>query len=128
MSDTFQPADAFSFGHTIAQVKQGVDAATGAQAELTHKASQAGKDLTVFAQANMEAMSHASQVFAAGSQDLLRQMAEAGQTAMQEAMNNMRAFSSVKTPKAMIELHATIIRSTATHAVAEAAPPHPVRR
>ena len=128
MSSTYLDADAFSFDRTIADVKQGVASAASAQADLTSKATQAGKDLVVFNQGNMEAVAQACQVFAAGSQDLLRQMAEAGQAAMHEALTSMKAIAGAKTPKAMVELQATFLRSTAIQAITEGAPHRPVRR
>lgn len=118
---TFPAADAFSFGRTIADMKQGVDAATGAQSDMTHKAAQIGKDLVAFSQGNMEAFAQASQVFAAGSQDLLREMMSAGQAIMQEALSNMRAAASAKTPKAAIELQVNFVRSSTIQIITESA-------
>ena len=120
-STSFPAADAFSFDRTIADMKQGVDAATGAQSDMTHKATQAGKDLVVFAQGNVEAIAQASQVFAAGSQDLVREMMEAGQAIMQEALSNMRAAAAAKTPKAAIELQVNFIRSSTVQVITESA-------
>ena len=122
MSNTaFPAADAFSFDRTIADMKQGVDAATGAQSDMTHKAAQIGKDLVAFSQGNMEAFAQASQVFAAGSQDLFREMMSAGQAIMQEAMSNMQAAGSAKTPKAAIELQANLVRSSTIQIITESA-------
>ena len=120
-STSFPAADAFSFDRTIADMKQGVDAATGAQSDMTQKATQAGKDFVVFSQGNMEAVAQATQVFAAGSQDLIREMMEAGQAIMQEALSNMRAAASAKTPKAAIELQANFIRSSTIQVITESA-------
>ena len=120
-STSFPAADAFSFDRTIADMKQGVDAATSAQSDMTQKATQAGKDLVAFAQGNVEAVAQASQVFAAGSQDLMRAMMESGQAIMQEALSNMRAAATAKTPKAAIELQANFIRSSAIQVITESA-------
>jgi hypothetical protein len=122
MSNTsFSAADAFSFDRTIADVKQGVDAATGAQSDMTNKAAQIGKDFVAFSQGNMEAFAQASQVFAAGSQDLLKEMMSVGQAVMQEALGNMRAAASAKTPKAAIELQANFVRSSTIQIITESA-------
>ena len=75
----------------------------------------------MFSQGNLEAMAQAGQVFAAGSQELFRQMTEAGQAAIQEAMASMQAIASAKTPKERIELQANLVRSSAVHVVTEAA-------
>lgn len=120
-STSFPAADAFSFGRTIADMKQGVDAATGAQSDITHKAAQLGKDFVAFSQGNMEAFAQASQVFAAGSQDLIREIMSAGQAIMQESLSNMRAAASAKTPKAGIELQANFVRSSTIQIITESA-------
>ena len=124
-SSSYSNADAFSFARTIAGPQSGMEqdaaSATRAQADLTSKAAQAGKDLVVFSRGNMEAVAQASQVFAAGSQDLVRQMAEAGQAAMNEALTGMKAITAAKTPKAMVELQATFLRTSAIQAITEAA-------
>ena len=120
-STSFPAADAFSFDRTIADMKQGVDAATSAQSDMTQKATQAGKDFVVFTQGNVEAIAQASQVFAAGAQDLMREMMEAGQAIMQESLSNMRAAAAAKTPKAAIELQANFIRSSTIQVITESA-------
>lgn len=114
-------ADAFSFDRTISDMKQGVASATSAQTDMTAKATQAGRDFAVFSQGNMEAIAQASQVFAAGSQDLFRQMTEASQTAMHEMLAGVRAIASAKTPKVMIELQANFARTSAIQAITESA-------
>ena len=122
MSTTsFPAADAFSFDRTIADMKQGVDAATGAQSDMTHKAAQLGKDFVAFSQGNVEALAQASQVFAAGSQDLIREMMSAGQAIMEEGLSNMRAVASAKTPKAAVELQANFVRSSTVQIITESA-------
>lgn len=121
-STTFpMAADAFSFDRTISDMKQGVASATSAQTDVTAKATQAGKDFAVFSQGNMEAIMQASQVFAAGSQDLFRQITEAGQAAMHEMLAGVRAVAAAKTPKAMIELQANLARSSAIQSITEGA-------
>lgn len=120
MSSTIFPtADAFSFDRTIAGVKGSMESATGAQADLASKATQAGKDMMVFSQDNVQAIAQATQVFAAGSQDLLRQMAEAGQAAMSEMMSNIRAAATATSPKAMIELQANLVRTATIQAITD---------
>lgn len=114
-------ADAFSFDRTVSGLKQGMESASHTAQEASQKAALASKDLLVFSQGNFEAVAQASQVFAAGAQDLFRQMAEAGQAAMQEVMSNMQAIASAKTVKDRIELQANLVRSTAVHAVTEGA-------
>lgn len=121
-SSLYSPnADAFSFDRTVSSLKQGMESASTATSDASQKATQAGKDFMVYSQGNMEAFAQASQLFVAGSQDLFRQMAEAGQTAVQEAMGSLRAVSLAKTAKERIELQATFARTAAIHAVTESA-------
>ena len=120
-TDPTSNADAFSFGRTIASVKQGMADASNAQSSLSAKTSKAGMDLMVFSKANLEAVAHSGQVYAAGMQSLLRDITETGQTAMQEALANMRALTDARTPKAAIELQATIVRTAAVHAITHGA-------
>ena len=84
-------------------------------------AAQIGKNFVAFSQGNMEAFAQASQVFAAGSQDLIQEMMSAGQAIMQEALSNMRAVASAKAPKAAIELQANFVRSSTVQIITESA-------
>jgi len=104
--------DMSTFDRTVSDMKTGVQPATNAQ-------TKAAKDIAAFGQGTLEAIMQASQIFAAGSQELLKQMTEASQTAMSEAMANMKALSSAKTPKEAIELQATIVRTAAIRTVSE---------
>ena len=105
---------------TVADLKQGVETVTSAQAAASEKALKAAKDVAAFSQGSFEALTQASQTYAAGSQDLFRQMFAAGQSAYAEAFNNVRAIMGAKTAKERIELQANFARTAAVRAVSEA--------
>ncbi len=116
MSTTVQPAD---FNHTAGNIKQSVDAATAAQSHASERVWKTGKEFAAFNQGLLQAYFEAGQIYAHGSQDLFRQVAESTQAAFVETMNNFRAVAAAKTVKERIELQANFARSTALRTVAE---------
>ncbi len=108
-----------SFDSTVADLKNGADSATAAYGAMSEKATKTAADLTAFNRGTLEALAQAGQIFAAESQDLFRQAAEAGQTAFTESLNNLRAIASAKTLKERFELQANFVRTSAISAVSE---------
>jgi phasin family protein len=70
-----------------------------------------------FSQGNVEALVKSGQIWAAGWQDLSKQMAASAQTAMDETMSAFKAMTSVKSLKEALDLQATLARSTVEKAV-----------
>ncbi len=116
VQSTVEPA---GFNRAVADIKQNAEATTAAQSQASEQAWKTGKEFTVFSQGMFEAYGQAGQIYAQGSQDLFRQMAESSRTAFAEALNGFRAFVTAKTVKDRIELQANFARTTAIHAVAE---------
>lgn len=112
-------SDPFSFGRTIADLRQGADSAATAQAQASEKAMNTAKDFATFNQGTLEAITQACQTIAAGSQDLFRQMALASQAAFTEAASGLRALATAKTVKERLELQASLARTAAHLAVSE---------
>ncbi len=108
-----------SFNETVADLKHGADSATAAYGAMSEKAAKTATDLTAFHRGTLEALAQAGQIFAAESQDLFRQAAEAGQAAFTESLNNLRAIATAKTVKQRLELQANFIRSSAILTVSE---------
>ncbi len=108
-----------SFNETVADLKHGADSATSAYSAMSEKAAKTATDLNAFNRGTLEALAQAGQIFAAESQDLFRQAAEAGQTAFTESLNNLRAITSAKTMKERLELQANFVRTSAISAVSE---------
>ncbi len=108
-----------SFNETVNDLKHGADSATAAYGAMSDKAAKTATDLTAFNRGTLEALAQAGQIFAAESQDLFRQAAEAGQTAFTESLNNLRAITSAKTVKERLELQVNFVRTSAISAVSE---------
>ncbi len=105
---------------TVADLKQGVETMTTAQTAASQKAMKAAQDVAAFSQGSLQAFTEASQAYAAGSQDLFRQMFAASQSAYAEVFNNVRAIMGAKTAKERLELQANFARTSAVRAVSEA--------
>ena len=116
MSTTVQPA---KFNDTVGNIKQSVEAATAAQSHASERVWQSGKEFAAFNRSVLQAYLEAGQIYAHGSQDLFRQVAESTQAAFLETLNNIRAVAAAKTVKERIELQANFVRSTALRTVAE---------
>ena len=108
-----------SFNETVNDLKHGADSATAAYSAMSEKAAKTATDLTAFNRGTLEALAQAGQIFAAESQELFRQAAEAGQTAFTEGLSNLRAIASAKTVKERLELQANFVRTSAISAVSE---------
>jgi hypothetical protein len=108
-----------SFNETVDDLKHGADSATAAYGSMSEKAAKTATDLTAFNRGTLEALAQAGQIFAAESQDLIRQMTEAGQAAFTESLNNLRAIAAAKTVKERLELQANFVRTSAISAVSE---------
>jgi hypothetical protein len=116
MSSTTAEAysNSHAFDHTVADLKEGVAAATAAQTEASERVFKTAKDLVAFNQGTLQAVTQASQILAAGSQDLAKQMVASGQSAFAEFLSGLRALALAQTARERIELQAGLA-STAAH-------------
>jgi phasin family protein len=96
------------FTETQAKVKQGME-----------KAMKTAEELVAFSQGNVEAMVKSGQVWAAGVQDISKQMAATAQASFEETVTTFKALSSVKSLKDAIELQTSFARSTMEKTLAE---------
>lgn len=108
-----------SFERTVADLKAGIANATAAQAEASDKVFKTSKDILAFQQATIEAIVQASQIFAAGAQDLFRQAFESNQSAFAETLNGVRAIATATSIKERIELQGNLVRTSAVWSVSE---------
>jgi phasin family protein len=99
---------AAGFTETQAKVKEGME-----------KAMKTAEELVAFSQGNVEAMVKSGQVWAAGVQDISKQMAATAQASFEETMSTFKALSSVKSLKDAFELQASFARSTMEKTLAE---------
>ena len=96
------------FTETQAKVKQGME-----------KAMKTAEELVAFGQGNVEAMVKSGQVWAAGMQDIGKQMAATAQASFEETVSTFKALSSVKSLKDAFDLQANFARSAMEKTMAE---------
>jgi len=96
------------FSETQAKVKEGME-----------KAMRTAEDLVSFSQGNLEAMLRSGQIWAAGMQDLSKQVAATAQASFEETMSTFKAMTSVKSLKDAMDLQASLARATMEKTLAE---------
>ena len=99
---------AAGFTETQAKVKEGMD-----------KVMKTAEELVAFSQGNVEAMVKSGQVWAAGVQDISKQIAANAQASFDETMSTFKALTSVRSLKDAFDLQATFARSTMEKTLAE---------
>ena len=99
---------AAGFADTQAKVKEGME-----------KAMKTAEELVAFSQGNLEAMVKAGQIWAAGVQDISKQIAATAQASFDETMSTFKAMSSVKSLKDAFDLQASLARSAMEKTLAE---------
>ena len=111
---------------TVTNIKEGVAKATaGFEAtqskmkEGVEKAMKTAEELVAFNQGNIEALVKASQIWAAGIQDLSKHLAAAAQASMDESMAAMKALSGVKSLKDAFELQSGFARAALEKSLSE---------
>jgi phasin family protein len=114
------------FETTLSGLKDGMSQAaaglTETQAkvkESMEKAMKTAEELVAFGQGNVEAMVKSGQVWAAGMQDISKQIAANAQASFDETLSTFKAFTSVKSLKDAFDLQATFARSTMEKTLAE---------
>jgi phasin family protein len=88
------------FETTQAKVKEGME-----------KAMKTAEEFVSFGQGNVEAFVKSGQIWAAGVQDLTKQVAATAQASFEESMSTFKALSSVKSLKDAMDLQASFARS-----------------
>ena len=123
-----QAADAASKGFelTVSGLKDGMTRATAGFADTQakvkegmEKAMKTAEELMSFSQGNLEAMVKCGQIWAAGVQDIGKQLAANAQASFDETVSTFKALSSAKSLKDAFDLQASLARSTLEKTVAE---------
>lgn len=83
------------------------------------KTMKTAEDFLAFGQGNMDAFVKSSQIWAAGMQDISKQVAASAQASFDEAMAAFKAMSGIKSPKDAMDMQANLVRSNLEKAVAE---------
>ena len=123
-----QAADAVGTGFesTVSGLKDGMTQAAAGFADTQakvqegmEKAMKTAEELVAFSQGNLEAMVKAGQIWAAGVQDISKQLAANAQASFDETMSTFKAMSSVKSLKDAFDLQASLARSAMEKTLAE---------
>jgi len=101
-------AAGLGFEKTQAQVKQNMD-----------KVMKTTEELVSFSQGNYDAFVKSSQIWAAGIQDLTKQIAANAQAQFDETVAAMKSFGSVKSLKEVFDMQTSLARSSMEKAMTE---------
>ncbi len=117
---------AASIDQTVAALKDGMSQATAGfettQArfnEGVEKVMKTTEELVAFNQGNYEAFVKSGQIWAAGVQDLSRQVAASAQASFEQGLASFKALTSVKSFKEAIDLQSNLARSAIEKTIAE---------
>jgi phasin family protein len=81
--------------------------------------TKTAEEMVSFGQGNLEAFTKAGQIWAAGVQELGKQVAATAQAQMDQTVATIKALTSVKSFKEAVDLQSTLARLTVEKAVAE---------
>lgn len=81
--------------------------------------TRAAQDFLAFGQGNLDAFVKSSQIWAAGVQDLSKQIAATAQANFDETLTAFKAMAAVNTPKDALDIQANLIRANSEKAMAE---------
>jgi phasin family protein len=87
--------------------------------EGMEKAIKTAEELMAFSQGNLEAMVKSGQIWAAGVQDIGKQIAATAQASFDETMSTFKALTSVKSLKDAFDLQSMLARTTVEKTLAE---------
>ena len=99
---------AAGFETTQAQVKEGME-----------KAMKTAEEMVAFGQGNVEAFVKSGQIWAAGVQDLTKQVAATAQANFDESMSTFKAMTAAKSIKDVFEMQANFARAAFEKSMAE---------
>ncbi|HVZ07248.1 phasin family protein [Rhodopila sp.] len=115
-----------AFETTMSGLKDGMTKATaGFEAtgktmkEGMEKAMKTAEEFVAFGQGNLEAIMKAGQIWAAGVQDLSKQVAATAQGAFDETFSTFKALSTVKSFKDALDIQSSFARATLEKTMAE---------
>jgi len=92
------------------------------QADMTQgmqDAMKTAEDFLAFGQGNLDAFMKSSQIWAAGMQDISKQVAAMAQASFGETMATFQSLAAVKSPKDALDIQANLARTSFEKAAAE---------
>ncbi len=99
---------AAGFEQTQAKMKEGVE-----------KAMKTAEEFVAFGQGNLEALAKSGQIWAAGVQDLQKQIAATAQASFDEAVSTFKAMTTAKSLKDAFDLQTSLARGAIEKTLAE---------
>lgn len=103
----------------VAQTTAGLETTQAKMKEGIEKAMKTAEDLVTFGQGNLEALTKSGQIWAAGVQDISKQVAVTAQASFDNALSTFRAIAAVKSLKDAIDLQANYARASVEKTLAE---------
>jgi phasin family protein len=114
------------FDSTVSGLKHGMAQAATASTDTQNtvqegmeKVMKTAEEFVAFSQGNVEAMMKSGQIWAAGMQDIGRQMAASAQASFDETVSTFKAFTTVRSLKDAFELQSSLARATVEKTLAE---------
>lgn len=124
--ETAADASVKSFEKSLTAVRDGIEKATKgletSQAKLkegVEKAMKTSEEMLAFGQGNFEALVKASQIYAAGMQDISKHMAASSKASIEDSVAFSKSLMGVKSVKEAVDLQTGFTKSSIEKAVAE---------
>lgn len=95
----------------MAQATAGLETTQAKVKEGMEKAMKTAEEFVAFGQGNVEAMVKSGQIWAAGVQELSKQVAATAQASFEQTMSTFKAMTSVKSLKDAMDLQASFART-----------------
>lgn len=108
-----------AFDASIAQGAAGFEKTQAKMKEGMEKAMKTAEEFVAFSQGNLDAFVKSGQIWAAGVQDISKQVAATAQASFEETLSTFRALTGVKSLKDAVDLQASLARSTLEKTVTE---------
>jgi len=105
--------------HKSSDVSEAVEKSQAKIHEVIHTTEKHAEEYMSAGKGTSDAVMKATQVWAAGVQDLAKQVAASAQSSLDEALATFKALLSVKSPQEALELETKAARSALERTVAE---------
>ncbi len=104
---------------SMTQTAAGLKQTQARMNEGMSKAMKTAEEFVAFGQGNFEALVKSGQIWAAGMQDLGKQVAATAQAQFEETVSAFKAIAGAKSVKDALDVQATLARTTMEKALAE---------
>ncbi len=108
-----------AYEQTAGQASAGLETAQAKMKDGTEKAMKTAEDFMAFSQGNLEAFAKSGQIWAAGMQDISKQVAATAQASIEQTLSTFRALTGVKSLRDAVELETSLARSAVEKTMSE---------